>query len=73
MRDKSVILEKALRRTLSMATHDYLILIISDFHDMNPAATRHLVQLARHNDVILSRVTDHMEGKLPGDKLVLSD
>jgi uncharacterized protein (DUF58 family) len=73
MRDKSVILEKALRRTLSMATHDYLILIISDFHDMNPAATRHLVQLARHNDVILSRVTDPMEGKLPGDKLVLSD
>ena len=47
--------------------------MISDFHDMGTAAVKHLVNLSRHNDVILARISDPLEKKLPGDKLVLSD
>lgn len=71
--DRSGILEKALRRTLSMATHDYLVLLISDFLDMGPGATGHLVNLSRHNDVILARISDPLEERLPGEKMVLTD
>lgn len=73
IRSKELALEKALLRTVSMATHDYLIFIISDFYEISPTAKKHLVQLSRHNDVILARITDSLEEKLPKEKLVLSD
>lgn len=70
---KSELLEKALLRSVSLATHDYLIMVISDFYDITAKAKKHIIQLARHNDVILTRITDPLEEKLPNDKLVLSD
>jgi uncharacterized protein (DUF58 family) len=70
---KATVLENALRRTLSMATHDYLILVISDFYDTSSKSKKHLIQLSKHNDVILARITDPLEEKLPKEKLVLSD
>ncbi|MDB4583472.1 DUF58 domain-containing protein [Draconibacterium sp.] len=70
---KAEVLENALRRTLSIATHDYLIIVISDFYDISPKAKKHLIQLSKHNDVILARITDPLEEKLPKQKLVLSD
>lgn len=70
---KSDVLEKALLRTVSMATHDYVILVISDFYGITATAKKHLIQLAKHNDVILTRITDPLEEKLPKNKLVLSD
>lgn len=71
--EKSEVLEKALLRTLSMATHDYLIMIISDFYGVTSKCKKYLIQMGRHNDVILARVTDPLEEKLPKQKLVLSD
>lgn len=70
---KEELLEKALRRTLSMATHDYLIIIISDFYDLSAKSKKSLIQLSKHNDVILARINDPLEEKLPKDKIVLSD
>jgi len=70
---KSEILEKALFRTVNMATHDYVVMIISDFYNITAKSKKHLIQMARHNDVILARITDPLEEKLPKDKLVLSD
>lgn len=70
---KSELLEKALLRKVSMATHDYVIMVVSDFYDITPSAKKHLIQLSKHNDVILTRITDPLEEKLPKNKLVLSD
>jgi uncharacterized protein (DUF58 family) len=70
---KSELLEKALLRTVSMATHDYVIMVVSDFYDITALAKKHLIQLSKHNDVILTRITDPLEEKLPKNKLVLSD
>lgn len=70
---KTELLDKALIRTVSMITHDYVILIISNFRGISPASKKHLIQLSRHNDVILARITDSLEVQLPDEKLVLSD
>jgi len=70
---KNELLEKTLRRTLNMATHDYLIIVISDFYEMSAKSKKNLIQLSKHNDVILARITDPLEEKLPNEKLVLSD
>jgi len=70
---KTEVLEKALHRTVSMTTHDFVILIISDFRGISQASKKHLIQLSRHNDVILARISDPLEERLPDEKLVLSD
>jgi len=70
---KTELLENALLRTVSMATHDYVIIVISDFYDITAKSKKHLIQLSKHNDVILARITDPLEEKLPKEKLVLSD
>lgn len=66
-------LEQALERGLSMATHDYLVLVISDFRDLGARGMRHLSQMARHNDVILARISDPLEEELPSSRMVLTD
>jgi uncharacterized protein (DUF58 family) len=66
-------LEEALKRTSSMASHDYLILIISDFHNISAKSKKQLIQLSKHNDVILCQIRDAMEQQLPAQKLILSD
>ena len=73
IKSKKELLEQTLLKTVSLATHDYLIIVISDFHEISNTGKKHLIQLAKHNDVILSRITDPMEERLPKDKLVLSD
>ncbi len=70
---KELTLENSLRKTVSMATHDYLILVLSDFHDINTKTKKHLLQLSKHNDVILASISDPLERELPRSKLVLSD
>ncbi len=70
---KEKILENALLRTVSIATHDYLIMVNSDFFNLSSESKKHLIQLGKHNDVILARITDPLEEKLPKNKLVLSD
>jgi len=70
---KTEVLEKALFRSVSLATHDYLIVVISDFYNLSSTSNKHLIQMAKHNDVILCRITDPLEEKLPKNKLVLSD
>ncbi|MFV0589951.1 MAG: DUF58 domain-containing protein [Draconibacterium sp.] len=70
---KAELLDKALLRTVSMTTHDYVILIISDFRGISAESKKHLIQLSRHNDVVLARISDPLEEQLPNDKLVLSD
>lgn len=73
IKSKGKVLEQTLLKAVSLATHDYLIIVISDFYEITNTAKKHLIQLAKHNDVILGRITDPLEEKLPKDKLVLSD
>lgn len=42
-----------------------LIFMVSDFRDMNEAAYSQLASIARHNDIVLVKITDPIEVELP--------
>jgi uncharacterized protein (DUF58 family) len=55
-------------------THDWLVVIISDFHGMDDATRGHIQRIARHNDVIAALVQDPSAQQLPrASRLIISD
>jgi uncharacterized protein (DUF58 family) len=69
--------EEALRETVSkirnMVSHDFLIIVISDFHRYSPEVIKFISRLAQHNDVILAKVFDPMERDIPAAKVIAGD
>jgi uncharacterized protein (DUF58 family) len=69
--------EEALKETLAkirnVVTHDFLVLIISDFQRYSSQVIKFLSQTAQHNDVILVKVYDPLEKDIPAEKLVAGD
>ncbi|MCX7546649.1 DUF58 domain-containing protein [Xanthomarina sp. F1114] len=57
----------------NIITHDYLVVIISDFYRYNPQTIKYLSEISEHNDVILVKIEDPMESKLPMEKMTLSN
>ena len=74
---KPVEFEKALTETLSkvknIVTHDFLVIIISDFQRYRPELIKFITRISRHNDVILAKVYDPMEQSIPDRKLIAGD
>jgi len=56
---------KSLIRLRRVAKPGSLIILLSDFHQLGPQAESHLIQLARHNDVIMLFLHDPLERQLP--------
>jgi len=56
----------------TIISHDFLILIISDFHRYSPEVIKQLSYMSRHNDVILAKIFDPLERDLPETKIVAS-
>ncbi len=67
------LLSKALERANALVKHDYMVVIISDFNQVSEKSKLQLVNLARHNDVILVKVNDALELEIPHHKMVLSN
>lgn len=69
--------DKALNTVLSkvknIVTHDFLVVIISDFHRYNPDLIKFISRLSLHNDVILTKVYDPMEKMIPETKIIAGD
>jgi uncharacterized protein (DUF58 family) len=67
-------LNQVLRKARQIATHDWLVVVISDFGGADEETTRLLTQLGRRNDVISLFVYDKLEQSLPDvGRLVASD
>jgi uncharacterized protein (DUF58 family) len=62
---------EAIQTAARLATHDALVLVISDFRDLSESARQALDELRRHNDVVLAWVTDPLERNLPNVGSVL--
>jgi len=62
--------ENAIARLRSVAHPGSLIFMISDFRHMSEKAFSHLANLSRHNDIVLLRITDPFEHRLPDAGLV---
>jgi len=58
-------LNEALQRAARMATHDWLICLISDAAGEDDETARLVTQLCAHNDVLAIYVHDPLEGTLP--------
>lgn len=58
-------LDDVLRRAARLATHDYLVVVVSDFHGLNEDATKSLRQVSQHNDFFGMLVHDPSASKLP--------
>ena len=63
--DSSGQLDKVLRECLTLAGHDHLICIISDFAGTSAKTLQLLRELAAHNDVIALQVYDPLALKIP--------
>jgi uncharacterized protein (DUF58 family) len=58
-------LNQSLARLRRVAQPGSLICLLSDFSGLNAQSTAHLVQLARHSDVLLIGIHDPLEANLP--------
>lgn len=54
-------LSDTLRRATEVARPGSLVCLVGDFYDLDEAARRHLLRLARHNDVLVAQVLDAVE------------
>lgn len=66
-------LSETLKRAQMAITHDYVVVVISDFNELNEEIVQHLIKISMHNDVILVNVNDPLDQQLPKSKIVLTD
>jgi len=63
----------SLAKIRNIVTHDYLVIIISDFYRYDPEVVKYISRLAIHNDVILAKVYDPMERDIPKSQFIVGD
>lgn len=67
-------LNRALEQAAGIVTHDWLVLIVSDFDGADEATFQALSRMARGNDLVLALVHDPMAHELPREgRLVVGD
>ena len=76
-KSKALNFEESFKQTMAkiknIVTHDFLIVVISDFHRYSPQVIKFIIQMAQHNDVILAKVFDPMEKEIPKTKFIAGD
>jgi uncharacterized protein (DUF58 family) len=65
-----VALKDIFAKVRNIISHDFLILIISDFHRYSPEVIKEIAYMSRHNDVILAKVFDPLERDIPNTQIV---
>ena len=54
----------------NIVTHDFLVIIISDFQRYSPEVIKNITYISQHNDVVLLKVYDPMERNIPKTKII---
>lgn len=67
------IINKVLFRAQNLITHDYVVVVVSDFQHLNKQGRQYLSNIAKHNDVIFVMVSDKMELEMPEVKIPIGD
>ncbi|MDG3583877.1 MULTISPECIES: DUF58 domain-containing protein [Galbibacter] len=63
-------LKNITQRIRNIVTHDFLVVIISDFVRYDPGIIRAIAAISRHNDLIVAKINDPMEHSIPNTKFV---
>lgn len=67
-------MNNVLESVARIAKHDHLVVILSDFDEIDDETERHLSGIARHNDLLLALVSDPYAQDIPkGARFVVSD
>ncbi|WP_346909466.1 DUF58 domain-containing protein [uncultured Roseibium sp.] len=67
-------LNRVLQAVARIARRDHLILVFSDFDEIDATTHRHIAGLSKHNDLVLGLVSDPYTETLPtGVRIVVSD
>ncbi len=64
---------EALLRLRNVVRPGSLLIIISDFYNIDDSCGRHLSRLAQHSDIIGCQVLDDAEDKLPPGRYAITD
>ncbi len=74
---KEVDFEKSLTEVIAkinnVVTHDFVVFIISDFHRYSDSVLQYLSELSLHNDIVLIKVFDELEERIPSEKLTVTN
>lgn len=57
----------------NIVTHDFLVIVISDFHRYSEEVIKNLSYISQHNDVLLCKVYDPLERVIPNSKIIAGD
>lgn len=68
-----VALKEVFARIVNIVSHDFLIVIISDFMRYSPEVIKFMTRLSYHNDVIAIKVFDPLERDIPATKWIAGD
>jgi uncharacterized protein (DUF58 family) len=66
-------LKETIARIKNIVSHDFTIVIISDFIRYSPEVVKFISLISRHNDVILVKVFDPLEQYIPAEKFIVGD
>ena len=66
-------MKEVFKKVRNIVTHDFLVIVISDFHRYSPEVVKNIASIAQHNDVILCKVYDPLERNLPKEKIIAGD
>ncbi|PZX48521.1 DUF58 domain-containing protein [Algoriphagus chordae] len=67
------LLKAVTMKTRNIVTHDFMIILISDFHRYSPKMLQSVIIMSQHNDVILAKIADPFERNIPNEKFVAGD
>ena len=57
----------------NLVSHDFTVVVISDFKRYNPKVIQSLLDISVHNDVIVFKIYDELEKNIPEERIALSD
>lgn len=71
--EKQNTINKVLFQAKNMITHDYVVVLISDFQHLEDHSHEYLSNISRHNDIIAIMINDPMEFEFPNGKIPIGD
>ena len=71
--DIDAALKEVFQKIRNIVTHDFLVIIISDFHRYSPEVIKNITYTSQHNDVVLFKVYDPIEREIPTTKMIAGD
>lgn len=71
--DFEVAQKEVFQKIRNIVTHDFLVIVISDFHRYSPDVIKNIMYTSQHNDVVLFKVYDPMEREIPKTKMIAGD